>query len=187
WDWTETPDFKAKMTQMVNAPDFLDGNYLSNDARIPVTLLKTEICSSMASNAVSGHVWNDFASESYKQLPPIGPVELHDPIQDKTFTWTPPGGGRGYMRVPSLVAIWTTAPFLHNNEIGKFTGDPSTKGRMDAFDDAIRKLLSPETRKHIVRVTDRKTELTVQTSTLPKVVGDLANAVGLVSDGAIRI
>src|SRR5262249_7185362 len=71
--------------------------------------------------------------------------------------------------------------------IGKFTGDPSVKGRMDAFDDAIHKLLAPEKRGHLVRVTDRKTDLTVQTSTLPKIVGDLANAVGLVSDGVIRI
>jgi hypothetical protein len=187
WSWTETPDFKAKMTQIVTAPDFLDKNYLSNDARIPVTLLKTEICSAMASNAVAGHVWNDFASESYKQLPSVGPVQLHEPVQDKTFTWNTPAGGRGYQRVPSLVSVWSTAPFLHNNEVGRFTGDPSVKGRMDAFDDAIHKLLWPDKRGRKVHVTDRKTDLIVSTAALPKIVGDLASTIGLVSNGSIRI
>src|SRR5262249_43580812 len=41
WDWTETDDFKGKMRTIVNAPDFLDGNYLATDARIPVTQLET--------------------------------------------------------------------------------------------------------------------------------------------------
>jgi hypothetical protein len=39
-----------------------------------------------------------------------------------------------------------TAPFLHNNSIGRFNGDPSVKGRMEAFQDAIEKLLWPEKR-----------------------------------------
>ena len=30
----------------------------------------------------------------------------------------------GYYRVPSLVSVWSSAPFLHNNMLGKFTGDP---------------------------------------------------------------
>ena len=40
------------MRDIVAAPDFLERNYLSTDARIPVTQLETEICSSMASNAL---------------------------------------------------------------------------------------------------------------------------------------
>ena len=38
WAWTHTDDFHAKMRQIVQADDFLDGNFLSNDARVPVTL-----------------------------------------------------------------------------------------------------------------------------------------------------
>ena len=61
-------------------------------------------------------------------------------------SWEAPGGGRGYQRVPSLISIWSTAPYLHNNEVGKFTNDPSLDGRMEAYDDAIRLLLWPERR-----------------------------------------
>ena len=52
----------------------------------------------------------------------------------------------GYYRTPSLVSVWSSAPFLHNNMLGKFTGDPSVAGRMDAFNDAAEKLLWPEKR-----------------------------------------
>ena len=187
WKWTQTPEFKATMTRIVMAPDFLDGNFLSNDARIPVTVLKTEICSSMASNAVSGHVWDNFSSQSYKELPAVGPLQLYEPVHDDTFTWKPPGGGRGYQRVPSLVSIWATAPFLHNNEVGTFTGDPSVKGRMDAFDNAIHKLLWPQRRGHYVHTTDRKTDLVVASSALPPLVSGLARLLGLVGDGMVRI
>lgn len=187
WNWTQTADFKAKMTQIVMAPDFTDHNYMSSDARIPVTLLDTEICSSMASNAVPNHVWDNFASQSYKDLPSVGPLKLFEPVQATNFTWQAPAGGRGYQRVPSLISIWATAPFLHNNEVGMFTGDPSVKGRMAAFDDSIHKLLWPDRRGHFVHVTDRKTDLAVATSSLPSVVSGLARLLGLVDDGMVRL
>lgn len=153
WSWTETEEFKAPMRAMVLAPDFLKDNYLSTDARIPVTRLETEICSAMASNAVEGYVWDNFSSQSYKSLPAVGTVRLHDPVQNADFDWETPGGGRGYQRVPSLIAIWATAPLLHNNEVGVFTNDPSTAGRMAAFDDAIRKLLHLKPRDNVIRRT----------------------------------
>jgi hypothetical protein len=58
----------------------------------------------------------------------------------------PGGGGPGFYRVPTLVSIWATAPLLHNNSLGTFNNDPSIDGRLDAFDDAIRKLLWPDRR-----------------------------------------
>ncbi len=57
-----------------------------------------------------------------------------------------PGGGPGYYRVPSLIAVWATAPFLHNNALGMYTGDPSVSGRIKAFNDAAEKLLWQEKR-----------------------------------------
>ena len=67
------------------------------------------------------------------------------------------GGGRGYYRTASLVSIWATAPLLHNNSVGTFVGDPSVKGRIAAFNDAIRKLLWPAhaTDRSIKRVSTR--------------------------------
>jgi hypothetical protein len=44
------------------------------------------------------------------------------------------------------MSIWATAPFLHNNSLGLFNNDPSVDGRLEAFDDAIRKLLWPAKR-----------------------------------------
>src|SRR5262249_49526787 len=45
---------------------------------------------------------------------------------------------------------WSSAPLLHNNSLGIFTGDPSVAGRMRAFNDAIEKLLWPEKRERTI-------------------------------------
>jgi hypothetical protein len=58
-----------------------------------------------------------------------------------------PAGGRGYTRVPSLISIWSTAPFLLNNSVGPFSGDPSVAGRMKVFDASIEQMLWPEKRE----------------------------------------
>jgi len=176
WEYTETDEFKQAMTDMVMQPGFLEDNYLSTDARIPVTVLGTEVCSSMASNAVGGHVWNDFASQSYRDLPGMGTLELWEPVQDKMVSFETWAGGRGYQRVPSLISIWATAPLLHNNEIGHFTGDPSIEGRLAAFDDAIRQLLWPETREKYVHRTDRTSDVKVSPQVLPWFVRPFAGA-----------
>jgi hypothetical protein len=57
-----------------------------------------------------------------------------------------PAGGRGYTRPPSLISVWSTAPFLLNNSIGRFEPDPSVEARMRSFGDSIEKLLWPEKR-----------------------------------------
>ena len=54
--------------------------------------------------------------------------------------------GPGFVRVASLVSVWSSAPFLHNNALGKFTGDPSVAGRLEAYNDAAEKLLWPQKR-----------------------------------------
>ena len=74
-------------------------------------------------------------------------IEVAHPVDGATSTYDMPAGGRGYHRTPSLVAMWATAPYFHNNALGKFTNDPSVEGRMAAFDDAVRKLLWPERRE----------------------------------------
>ncbi len=45
-----------------------------------------------------------------------------------------------------LVGIWATAPFFHNNRLGRNTGDPSVSGRIAAYEDAMNLLLNPEKR-----------------------------------------
>lgn len=174
WDWTKTPEFKQKMREIVLKEDFLKDNYLSNDARIPVTLLKTNACSTLATNGLAGNIWDNFTSQSYKDLPAVGSLEVQDPYTGKTSNYEMPGGGRGYTRVPSLISLWSTAPYLLNNTVGN-NGDqyrkgpspnPSVEERMKEFDDAIHQMLWPETREkdallpdtlagHVDRTTER--------------------------------
>jgi hypothetical protein len=128
--------------------DFLDGNFLSDDRRHPVTMLGTNIARAMATNATRGHIWDNFSSDTYKSLPAAGTVRgLYNPQKpSKPIDFELKGGGRGYYRTPTLVSIWTSAPFLHNNALGTYVKDPSVHGRMAAFTDAIEKLLWPEKR-----------------------------------------
>jgi hypothetical protein len=52
--------------------DFLDKNFLSDDRRYPVFQLGTNIARAAATNATKGQVWDNFSSDTYKQLPEIG-------------------------------------------------------------------------------------------------------------------
>jgi len=146
WKLTQTEDFKAKMREIVLQGDFLQDNYLSTDARIPVTLLRTNACSPLASNALAGHIWDNFSSQSYKDLPSVGSITVQDPYTGKESQYPMPAGGRGYTRVPSLISVWSTAPLLLNKTVGHFDSNPSVEARMHAFNDAIEQLLWPEKR-----------------------------------------
>jgi hypothetical protein len=148
WAWSKTDDFKTKMRAIVQSADFLDGNYLSTDQRIPVTLLQTNACSPLASNAIAGNIWDNFSSQSYKDLPSVGRITVYDPFTGAPREFQMPGGGRGYTRVPSLISVWSTAPFLLNNSVGKFDPSPSVEARLASFQDSIEKLLWPEKREH---------------------------------------
>ena len=146
WAWTKTDDFKEKMKTIVLADDFLTDNYLSTERRIPVTLLQTNACSPLATNALGGNIWDNFSSQTYKNLPSAGKMTFYNPIDASPFEYELPAGGRGYTRVPSLTSLWSTAPFLLNNSVGKFNWEASVESRMDAFNDAIEKMLWPEKR-----------------------------------------
>ena len=146
WAWTETSAFKEQMRTIVNADDFLEGNYLSTELRVPVTLLETNACSPLATNAIGGNIWDNFSSQSYKDLPSVGAITWYHPVTGKENTYTMPAGGRGYTRPPSLVSLWSTAPFLLNNTVGPFDASPSVEARMRSFQASIEEMLWPERR-----------------------------------------
>ncbi len=148
-DWTLSDDFKRRMKRLVLADDFLKGNYLSNDRRVPISEVGSNACASLSSGALEGRVWDNFSSLSYKELPAAGKIAVHHPVTGEIREVDPPGGGRGYLRVPSLLGLWSTAPFLHNNSVPRFTElpDPSVEGRMALFERAIDQLLNPENRE----------------------------------------
>jgi hypothetical protein len=68
---------------------------------------------------------------------------------------------KAYYRTPTLVSIWATAPYLHNNSVGVYNGDPSVAG-IAAYEDGMGKLLWPERRLGV-----RSVKVTTEDSRLP--------------------
>ena len=146
WAWTKTEEFRSKMRAIVLADDFLDGNFLSSDLRIPVSLLGTNACSPLATNAIAGNVWDNFSSQTYKDLPSVGEITVYHPLTGEPRRYRMPAGGRGYTRPASLLSLWSTAPYLLNNSVGRFEPSPSVESRLASFQDSIEKMLWPEKR-----------------------------------------
>jgi hypothetical protein len=161
----------AWFVDAVARPDFLDRNFLSDDARHPVTRIGTNLARTLGTNPAGGHIWDDFSSATYKSLPPVGSVSVYDWSKPQwlgsgQLSFDVPGGGRGYYRTASLAGVWATAPLLHTNALGTFVPDPSVAGRLRAFEDAMRKLLWPDTRLGAASI-----PRTTQTSTLRLPIG----------------
>ena len=146
WEWTKSDAFKKQMREVVMADDFLENNFLSTELRVPVTLLETNACSPLATNAIAGDIWDNFSSQSYKDLPSVGEITVYHPVTGKPMPYKMPAGGRGYTRPASLISLWSTAPFLLNNTVGRFDPSPSVEARMKSFEDSIEKMLWPEKR-----------------------------------------
>lgn len=159
-DWFRTEVLK---------PNFRDNNFFSDDHRYPITKIESNAARPVATNAKRGHIWDAFSSETYKNLPSVGDIEVWNPYTGANQKFQVEGGGPGYVRTASLISVWSSAPLLHNNALGKFTGDPSVKGRMEAFNDAITKLLWPEQRlgTNSIWRTSQECNLQVQLSVLP--------------------
>jgi hypothetical protein len=172
------------------APDFLENNFLSNDQRYPLTKIETNSARAFATNAKAGHVWDNFSSVTYKELSPVDQLEFFNPFDESRpikFKPKDKNVAPGYYRTPSLVSVWSSAPFLHNNMLGKFTGDPSVAGRMEAFNDAVEKLLWPEKRlgKDSVWRTQNDCSLHLRKEFVPKALRGLADRDGYIKVGMI--
>ena len=146
WEWTKTEAFKAPMRRQVQSADFLEGNFLSTELRVPITLLGINACSPIATNAIRNNIWDNFSSESYKTLPSAGTIKIRNPVTGREVDYPLPAGGRGYIRPASLVSLWSTAPFLQNNTVGPFEWSPSVDARLRSFDASIEQMLWPERR-----------------------------------------
>lgn len=200
WTWTKTDDYKQKMRDIVLKDDFLKDNFLSSELRVPVTLLQTNACSPLATNAIEDNIWDNFSSRTYKDLPSVGTIKVNDPLTGEQKDHEMPAGGRGYTRPASLVSLWSTAPFLLNNTVGDlnpsygnsgyngkdvYNPSPSVDSRMKTFNDSIEKMLWPEKRdkdpelgdkikgpSHIDRTTERS-YLKISYGFLPEILQPL--------------
>ncbi len=135
FDWMRTEVMKA---------DFLDNNFLSTDERRSMIEIGINACSPLATNGIRDNIWDNFSSDTYKNLPPVGEITLYNPVDGTPYQYTPAGGGRGYVRPASLVSVWSTAPFLQNNALGPFNPYGSVEGRMESFNASIDQMLWPE-------------------------------------------
>jgi hypothetical protein len=133
-------------------------DWLGNDKSTRYDTIKTFSCRALHSNHLQGHIWAEYASDTYHNRPSVNGVS----------------GGRGYMRNVSLLNLWTQAPFLHNNAVGpemcpvgnKYPVlppsysdpkssmtcehfDPSIDARLRIFDLSMRELLTPSLRRNL--------------------------------------
>jgi hypothetical protein len=168
----------------VMKPDYFTDNFLGDERRHKVTDIGTNSTRAAATNATRNHIWDNFTSETYKNLAPIGKFMVENP-------WAPnkqsevsipyPGeeNGPGYYRPPSLIGIWTSAPFLHNNTVGAqpmelTPGDVSVDARMKAFKDGIEKMLwmTAKPRGTLVWTTTQKSYINIPLPYLPDLLQD---------------
>ena len=150
-------------------------DWLGNDRATPASEVGTYGCRALHSNHMAGHIWQEFASETYRSREPDAN------LADET------GGGRGYYRNISLVDLWAHAPFMHNNAIGPelcgkprdaadnfyrspyvdadgkrladpppcFGYDPSVDGRYRLFRASVDELLHPDRRVPKITLIDQ--------------------------------
>ena len=181
-------DEMAWFRKEVLKPDFRDDNFFSDDKRYPITRIQTNAARACGTNAMRGHIWANFSSDTYKNLPSVGAIKVWNPFTNAMEDFRVEGGGPGYYRTASLISVWSSAPLLHNNLLGKYTGDPSVAGRMEAFNDGITKLIWPENRldKDSVLRTTRECRLQIQSAALPEPLRTLLKS-QVEADGYFRI
>jgi hypothetical protein len=125
----------------------------------------------------------------------VGSIKVKEPITGEDRQFTMPAGGRGYTRPPSLISLWSTAPYLLNNTVGDFSYDPSVEARMKMFQVGIEQMLWPEKRERDpilgdkgVGIIDRTTEtswLTVPSGFLPESVRMLRVPINWLLPGSV--
>lgn len=135
-------------------------DWLGNDQLVPFHEIGVNRCRAFHTNHKKGRVFDEFSSVTYKEkpspgktpktlnrlLPLIGGSRLFE--MEKTID-----GGAGFMRNVSLLSVWSSAPFLHNNALGPYPLDSSggpdytVKGRVKAFEESMRQLLISDNQK----------------------------------------
>ena len=156
--WLKRDDRVAWFRDQVKERAFFEHNFLSDDRRYPLSLIGTNSARALGTNAAAGNVWAEYASVDVQTLPAVD-VPVYDFNGLVKATMKGPVG-RGYYRTPSLWGVWATAPFLHNNSLGAYTGDHTVDGRLANYQDAVEQLLGLRTRPTAMYKTSHFTALT---------------------------
>jgi len=156
--------------------DVFGQDWLSNDEPVPFHVVGTNMCRALHDNHNAGHIWEEFASETYRARPSPGSVprvvnRMVPGVGGMTLGETKIEGGPGYLRNFSLLSAWATAPFLHNNAVGELTYLPdgaidyTVRGRITQFQMAFEELMMSDNpnvtphRPQKTTVTDREVKL----------------------------
>ncbi|HVT35090.1 MAG TPA: hypothetical protein VHE37_05885, partial [Nevskiaceae bacterium] len=152
-------------------------DWLGNDEPTPFNIIGTNMCRALHDNHSTGHIFEEFSSEDYKARPSPGSVpnvinRMIPLVGGMKVGERKIEGGPGYLRNISLLSVWATAPFLHNNAIGELTYLPDGKtidytvrGRIKQFEMAYAELMTsddpnqPAHRPQKITVTDRDFKL----------------------------
>jgi hypothetical protein len=98
------PDFGAVSPAH---PRGLRHDFMGSDEAKPASVIGTYRCRALHSNHMKGHLYEEYGSSWVREKRPVV-AEIREPTS----------GGRGYFRAPSLLNVWATAPYMHNNAIG---------------------------------------------------------------------
>jgi len=95
--------------QAADAPDrhvrrFPQRKLLSNDLRVPLTLLQTTACSPLATNALAGNTDGTILAQTYKDLPSVGRSRSR-PLLRRAPALQDAGRRRGYTAFPRVISL----------------------------------------------------------------------------------
>ena len=120
-------------------PRKVRADFLGNDQPTPATEVGTFRCRALHSNHMAGRLYHEYGSETLRAQKAVADIPEPESLRN---------GGRGYYRNISLVNVWATAPFMHNNAIGpEICGQPQNKENdffRARYVDASGKLLDPQ-------------------------------------------
>jgi hypothetical protein len=169
-------------------------DWLGSDVQIPAKLVGTNYCRALHSNHLEGHLWQYYASDTYRS------DQRYSGYPDELFQFAKEHldksslSGRGFYRSISLMNAWAHAPFMHNNGIGydwqnpmfKLTGvadneslapSPSVERRLEMYQASMQQLLtSPSQRRQKIERTQRPVEM-VLGPRLPEQLSSIENFV----------
>ena len=90
-------------------------DFLSHERPVPASRVGTYAGRAMHSNHMPSRVWAQYAAST-----------LYERAVDPALQEVLKGSGRGYYRPPTLLSLWSQAPFMHNDAIGpEVCGRPS--------------------------------------------------------------
>ena len=140
--------------------------------------MKTNSARALGTNAKAGHVWDNFSSQTYKELSPVDELEFYNPFDEaQPIKFRPKERKTGPVTTAFLHSLVSGVPRRSCTTIrsANFTGDPSVEGRLRAFNDAAEKLLWPEKRlgKASIWRTENECYLHLRKEFVPKAAADV--------------